>query len=263
MITLIVSMTVFAVLGVAMYSLFSTSRAGVAQPNDARRACYLAESGLRYALSEARNSGIGTLLGYNNKTFQVAGSPGFTLTINPPYFGIITGVTGTVNTVTVNFALGFPETFTIPLGTTLKIGSNDPQIITSPLSITSGDTLVPFTLGGPIQLNGSTVSAAFNVHPDTSQSINQGGNLTLSISDMGGLPKDNGAFYSTGTGTIYRYSSATVPGAKVVLNNVTWRGDALASFEPIDDLIFRVAVVNSSGAWNQSHKLLTDTISVP
>lgn len=54
----IVTMVIFAVLGVSMVSLFSTSVTSSAVRNDNRRAFYLAESGLRYGLSELRQKGF-------------------------------------------------------------------------------------------------------------------------------------------------------------------------------------------------------------
>jgi outer membrane protein assembly factor BamB len=55
---IIVVMLIFAVLGVAMVSLFSTSISSSATANESRRAFYLSESGLRYGMSELRNRGF-------------------------------------------------------------------------------------------------------------------------------------------------------------------------------------------------------------
>jgi outer membrane protein assembly factor BamB len=49
-------MVIFAVLGVAMVSIFSTSISSSATRNDTRRAAYLMESGIRFAQSELRAS---------------------------------------------------------------------------------------------------------------------------------------------------------------------------------------------------------------
>ncbi|MEJ5358110.1 MAG: PQQ-binding-like beta-propeller repeat protein [Desulfobacterales bacterium] len=51
-------MVIFGLLGALMVSLFSTSLAGSAEANARRRAVYLAESGLRYGMSELRNAGF-------------------------------------------------------------------------------------------------------------------------------------------------------------------------------------------------------------
>ncbi|MEJ2286504.1 MAG: hypothetical protein P8X85_23250 [Desulfobacterales bacterium] len=53
---MVVVLLIFGVLGVSLVSLFSTSTTSSATPNDAKRARLIGESGIRYALSEIRNS---------------------------------------------------------------------------------------------------------------------------------------------------------------------------------------------------------------
>ena len=53
---LIVVILIFGVLGVTMVSLFTTATTSSATPNDARRALSMAESGVRYGMSELRNN---------------------------------------------------------------------------------------------------------------------------------------------------------------------------------------------------------------
>ena len=53
---LVVLLLIFGVLGVSLVSLFTTSISSSATANDAKRARFIAESGIRYALSEIRNS---------------------------------------------------------------------------------------------------------------------------------------------------------------------------------------------------------------
>jgi len=55
---IVMIMVIFAVLGAAMVSLFSTSISSSATANETRRAFYLSESGLRYGMSELRNRGF-------------------------------------------------------------------------------------------------------------------------------------------------------------------------------------------------------------
>ncbi|MFO7687585.1 MAG: hypothetical protein R6V60_15990, partial [Desulfobacterales bacterium] len=55
---LVMVMLIFSVLGVTMVSLFSTSISSSATDNDQRRALYLSESGMRYAMSALRNRGF-------------------------------------------------------------------------------------------------------------------------------------------------------------------------------------------------------------
>jgi len=56
MVYMVVVIVIFGVLGVSLVSLFSTSTQSGATSNDARRARYIAESGIRYALGEIRNA---------------------------------------------------------------------------------------------------------------------------------------------------------------------------------------------------------------
>ena len=54
LIYVLMTMVIFAVIGVTMVSLFSTSISSSATANETRRAFYLSESGIRYAMSELR-----------------------------------------------------------------------------------------------------------------------------------------------------------------------------------------------------------------
>jgi outer membrane protein assembly factor BamB len=58
LIYVLMTMVIFAVVGVTMVSLFSTSISSSATANETRRAFYLAESGIRYAISELRQGGF-------------------------------------------------------------------------------------------------------------------------------------------------------------------------------------------------------------
>ena len=58
LIYVLMTMVIFAVIGVTMVSLFSTSISSSATANETRRAFYLAESGLRYGMSMLRQSNL-------------------------------------------------------------------------------------------------------------------------------------------------------------------------------------------------------------
>ena len=58
LIYVLMTMVIFAVIGVTMVSLFSTSISSSATANETRRAFYLSESGIRYAVSELRQNGF-------------------------------------------------------------------------------------------------------------------------------------------------------------------------------------------------------------
>jgi outer membrane protein assembly factor BamB len=85
---IVMIMVIFAVLGVAMVSLFSTSISSSATANDSRRASYLSEAGIRYAASELRaadfsNTAISTL---NDTVYTVSGAGRFDLNVFSPWF---------------------------------------------------------------------------------------------------------------------------------------------------------------------------------
>ena len=85
---IVMLMVIFAVLGVAMVSLFSTSIGSSATVNDSRRATYLSEAGIRYAASELRaadfsKTAITTL---NNTVYSVGAAGRFDLNVFSPWF---------------------------------------------------------------------------------------------------------------------------------------------------------------------------------
>jgi hypothetical protein len=78
---LIVLILIFGILGVTMVSLFTTASTSSATPNDARRACLMAESAIRYAFSELRNTGFSedTLNDLNSINYSVTDAGGFSI----------------------------------------------------------------------------------------------------------------------------------------------------------------------------------------
>jgi len=81
---LVVILLIFGVLGVTMVSLFGTSLTSSATPNYSRRAFYMAESGIRYALSELRNSifASDTINNLNSRTYTVEKGGSFNLNVS-------------------------------------------------------------------------------------------------------------------------------------------------------------------------------------
>ena len=78
---LIVVILIFGVLGVTMVSLFTTATTSSATPNDARRACYMAESATRYAFSELRDNDFddATINDLNSTTYNVTDAGSFSI----------------------------------------------------------------------------------------------------------------------------------------------------------------------------------------
>jgi hypothetical protein len=84
---LVVVILIFGVLGVSLVSLFTTATQSGATPNDARRARYIAESGIRYALSEIRNTDnfVDTAQKLNDTTdFKLGKNGSFTVNVFSP-----------------------------------------------------------------------------------------------------------------------------------------------------------------------------------
>jgi outer membrane protein assembly factor BamB len=81
-------MVIFAALGAAMLSLFSTSISSSATANESRRAFFLAEAGLRYGLSELRQKGFTTLniTTLNDTIFKMPPSGEFDITVFGAWF---------------------------------------------------------------------------------------------------------------------------------------------------------------------------------
>lgn len=78
---LVVVILIFGVLGVTMVSLFTTATTSSATPNDARRACSSAESGVRYAFSQLRDNDFfeGTIDDLNATTYNVTDAGSFSI----------------------------------------------------------------------------------------------------------------------------------------------------------------------------------------
>ncbi len=84
---LVVVLLIFGVLGVSLVSLFTTATGSSATPNDAKRARFIAESGIRYALSEIRNSADVTVaaeLLNTTSEFKLGKNGGFTASVFSP-----------------------------------------------------------------------------------------------------------------------------------------------------------------------------------
>ena len=91
---LVVVILIFGVLGVSLVSLFTTATGSSATPNDAKRARFIAESGIRYALSEIRNSDDIEETATNLNTtieFKLGTNGGFTANVFTPGLELASG----------------------------------------------------------------------------------------------------------------------------------------------------------------------------
>ena len=88
LIYVLMTMVIFAVIGVTMVSLFSTSVSSSATANETRRAFYLSESGIRYAMSELRQGGFSAtnINRINANPFSVPPAGSFRVTVLGAWF---------------------------------------------------------------------------------------------------------------------------------------------------------------------------------
>ena len=82
LIYVLMTMVIFAVIGVTMVSLFSTSISSSATANETRRAFYLSESGIRYAMSELRQSSFSRERGQPAQHHRLQRAPSGSFGIN-------------------------------------------------------------------------------------------------------------------------------------------------------------------------------------
>src|SRR5512133_3102359 len=88
MVYVLMTMVIFAVIGVTMVSLFSTSISSSATANETRRAFYLSESGIRYAVSELRQNGFtqANINNLNTTNYTMPPSGGFDIRVFGAWF---------------------------------------------------------------------------------------------------------------------------------------------------------------------------------
>ena len=114
---LIVVLLIFGVLGVTMVSLFSTSTSSSATRNDARRAAYALEAGVRYAFSEMRNEDFATdTIGKLNSTtsYTLDSGQSFNINVFGPWFDFVSYGSDNLSLTVPEGKI--PEGFTIPAG---------------------------------------------------------------------------------------------------------------------------------------------------
>ena len=202
---IVMLMVIFAVLGVAMVSLFSTSISSSATPNDTRRAFYHYESGVRYADSELVNNTpkfskptIGKL---NTTTYKIAADGTFKLKI----FGLDFRSLSKINddtTLNVNLKVEkglFPADFTIPITEPrifLVIYDTIPGSLSDPVAAITGftyqdSTHVNLALEDPIYVS-EKQRVAFAVRPFQDNPVSQGGYLLLTRNAASIFPLQNG-----------------------------------------------------------------------
>jgi hypothetical protein len=286
---LIVLIVVFTVLGAGMVSMFGTSVLSVFATNNSRRAGYLAESGLRYTISQVRNAAASA-----RETALTAIDDG---SVNGIWFSVFPGVsryqvrvypywarTGVGTGVATNSVAatvpnsGFPPGFAIPtspLGAAvarLHIGQNNLTPITGVAGATGGSKNVTYTLQDPVTIPTGMTAYANLAFPTTStgiqpQQITRGSTetpLVLNINAVSAIPAKNGTFMDYTAGRLYDYRTARVVGNNVQLENINWTGaSATSTIAAGSYLIFSQSVrLDSTGEHLQTQKAQTDCVTL-
>ena len=88
LIYVVLVMVIFGLLGVTMVSLFSTSISSSSTRNDTRRAFYMAESGIRYGVSQLRSKDFESkdIDDLNTTTFKLPPLGEFKINVFGPWF---------------------------------------------------------------------------------------------------------------------------------------------------------------------------------
>lgn len=205
---LVLLMLLFGVLGVIITSLFTTSTLNSATPNDARRAFYLAESGMRYAASELRAhdfDGI-TIKNLNSNTYTLDGGS-FSINAFSPWFksqedflaGSNLKVKIPVGKIPANFFLIQPadEIVNFTFVNFEFTGGTIPDTGSAVISSVSAPTATSMELGFGadtfVANRNETICLA--VHPASDATLVDGGDLEVSLAAQDYFPPRNGAIY--------------------------------------------------------------------
>ena len=283
---LIVLMVVFTILGVGMVSMFGTSVLSVFASNNARRAGYLAESGLRYTISEVRNvtgsarEAALTIIddgSVNGKWFSVfPGVSRYRVRVYPYWSktSVGTGVaTNTINATVPNS--GFPPGFAIPTApggasvARIQVGQNTLAAVSGVAGAAGGSKNVTFTLASAVTVTSGLTAFANLAFPtiNNSQTITKGSAATplvLNINAVSAFPEKNGTFIDNLSGKLYDYRTARLVGNNVQLENVSWAGAAATSTLLANTyLIFsQSARLDSTGDHLQTQKTQSDYVTL-
>jgi len=251
LISLLVTMAVLSALGAAMLPLFSSSTMSSVASNDARKALYMAESGLRYALSELRNSGFSrdVIEGLNVdsegniKVYSLSDSDGGSFAVNvfktefeSESEQILSA--GQTLALTTRFGGKMPEGFSIPVGTfvvNLKsfrdavVFGGDPEAFTAEVQNFQrvSDTSLTLSLNDAFNVSKDDL-VCLAVRPFSSQNgLIDGSDLEVDIEAKDFFPKQNGSIYVSDVvakrvmNYFYDERIDDIPGSRVRLTNLS------------------------------------------
>jgi len=205
---IVMVMVIFAALGAAMLSMFSTASSSSATANHNRRAFNLYESGYRYALSELTDAGFSSssITALNTTTHKLPPEGEFVLNVFGPWFdstalqNLSAGSDLNLKVVKGKLPPGF--TTTIPSGPSYVsvvnfdyVGTTIPASASAEATFKSSADTTHLTLTVRrdfVANNNERICLA--VHPDSAQpSLPNGGDLTVEGQARSIFPKRNGA----------------------------------------------------------------------
>ena len=232
---IVMVMVIFAALGVAMVSLYSTSTSSSATANNNRRAFNLYESGYRYALSELTAAGFSStsITTLNTTTYKLPPEGEFVLNVFGPWFD---------STALQNLSAGdtlhlkvvkgkLPPGFTVPAGPPYASVVNFNYVGPTPVAGASAevtgygstdDTHFSLTVRDDFVANNNE-RICLAVHPDSDQPLSSGGDLTVEGQARYIFPKRNGAIVINGKLLFYR-ELVDPGGSHVILKNLSSQG---------------------------------------
>jgi Tfp pilus assembly protein PilX len=204
MISLIATMVVMAILGAAMVPLFSASTMNQVYADQGRKTYFLAESGFRYASSQFLNASTEAakntvMTNLNNKTCNLLNNRGSFTTVVYPFWTVSQSMSGTTLTTRIN---GTIPTDLTGAGGYLRAGTSYSYYSYS--SKSGSGTTVTFNGLSPATAIAAGQDIRSVALPNSSSTVTNGGNLTLSATGASAFPPLNGNFtlHPTPTGLI-------------------------------------------------------------
>jgi len=217
---ILVLLLIFSVLGVTMVSLFTTSVTSSATPNDTRRALYMAESGMRFALAKLRESGFSqsTVDELNTTTYTINNGGNFTFNVFGPWFESASLHPLSTDQLDLKVKAGnIPAFFTVPANSSvinvIKVinleytgwSPSEPGGIAE-VTVVAGKTSTTLDL----KINDTFDANAddwicFAVTPDSDQlNLDEGGSLTVALEAKDIFPRRNGAININSSDYFYK-----------------------------------------------------------
>jgi prepilin-type N-terminal cleavage/methylation domain-containing protein len=228
---LIITMVIMAFLGAAMLPLVSASYMNQVYADQGRKAYYLAESGFNYASSEFLNASDknAKLAEINGKTCNLRDDAGSFTVIVYPLWTVAGTLSGSDLPTTVYGSI--PEEFGASAsGGYLKIGNNYYSYSSRQ---NSGASTVTFKGISPVSGITSGQEIFPVVLPASTQTITNGGNMTISGTGAASFPRLNGNFTINGDqNRLYKYARRdgnVLKNITLIDPNMTWSNFTVTS----------------------------------